>query len=91
MISINTRLKKLVQQSGSLDEMIEYHRQALEWLHNDDDEHEEYIVVTFEEAKESFETFWADWAEVGLPIPARLRGPNAADMMDLYAAKQWGK
>ncbi|WP_257252734.1 MULTISPECIES: hypothetical protein [unclassified Endozoicomonas] len=90
MISINTRLKKLVQQSGSLDEMIEYHRQALKWLYNDDDEHEEYIVVTSEEAKASFEIFWKDWAEAGLPAPARLRGPSVADLIDLHAAKLWG-
>ena len=90
MKSVSARLNKLAKQNGSLDEMIEYHRKALEWLYNDGSDNIEFTPVTFEYAKESFEDFWKEWKEVGLPMPTRLWGPNVADLMDLEAAKLWG-
>ena len=93
MKSVKARLNRLENRNGSLEDMIERHRQALEWLHNldgEDDENHVFISVTVDEAKASFEQFWKEWREVGLPVPPRLWGPNVADMMSLWTAQDLG-
>ncbi|KEI70247.1 hypothetical protein [Endozoicomonas elysicola] len=90
MKSLNARLQKLSKDHGSLDEMIELHRQALEWLENADPDIEEFRSVSFKEAEASFYEFWEEWQEVGLRMPSRLWGPNVSDMMDLVSAREFG-
>ena len=89
MKSLNARLTQLSRQHGGVDEMIELHRQALEWLHRADDESESQ-AVSYKQAEESFHKFWQEWRKVGLPMPATIWAPMAKDMMDLCAAKLWG-
>ena len=90
MKSLNTRLQKLAKDHGNVDEMIEQHRQALEWLENADPDIKEIRAVSFKEAEASFYQFWQEWQQVGLPMPSRIWGPNVKDMMDLVSAREFG-